>query len=197
MTISSIHTYLTTYIIRIEWWKTEMQERPYDHIQSAKVLVGAAVITTFFWGKLAGVNFILVAFLTYPLSYKHIQYFSYLDYETAQAAACIAIPILCQQIPMMSYSSMPLHCALAFSIWNRGQKLYESHCQSAQEIDRLRQTNQKLSEEISHLQTNTEQLEEALKNLLSQINQRQSLQKDKQEILQQEEDISVQIAQRY
>lgn len=181
-------------IIPLHWWKTELQDHYQDHIGPASIVIVTATLVSYVWGKYTAIGLLTVAVLTYPLSHKQIRYFMFLEaYGTAQAVACVTIPILCSKVPVLSAWSMPLHVALAYSILNREWRLCQSSCNTSQEIHRLTQLNTQLRDQVSSLGVNGKKLEEALSSLMAEVKQLHANSSTSDQLDQQKDQIEIQV----
>ena len=181
-------------IIPLNWWKTELQDHYQDHIGPASIVIVTATLVSYVWGKYTAIGLLTVAVMTYPLSHKQIRYFMFLEvYGTAQALACVTIPILCSKVPVLSAWSMPLHVALAYSILTREWRLCQSSCNTSKEIDLLTQLNTQLSQQISSLQVNSQKLEEALNNLMTQFVHLQENSSRSSQLEEQKDEVAIQV----
>lgn len=181
-------------IVPLNWWKTELQERSHDHAGPAAIVVVTAMIISYVWNKYMALGFLMMAFLTYPLSHQQIRYFMFLDiYGSAQATACVAIPVLCSKIPFLSAWSMPLHVALAYSILTREWRLCQTSRSMSEEIEKLANLNQTLKEQISTLQQSSRELDEAMTKLLEQMQAAQNLDKEASQTAEKEGQIALQV----
>lgn len=163
-------------VIPLNWWKTELQDHYHDHAGPALIVLATSMIVSYVWGKYTAVGFLVIAFVTYPLSHKQIKYFMFLEaYGTGQAVACVAIPILCSKIPGLSAWSLPFHVALAYSILTREWRLCQASCNTFEEILRLQQLNQQLSKQASSLEGNSLTLKAALDQLIVHVEKKKDL----------------------
>ena len=160
------------------WWKTELNERPENHVGPAYIFGATTLAVTALWGKFYALTFVGTAALSYPWCHRQVSYLMYLDVqETAYAVAIVGVQLINMQFPHLSQVSLFLSIVLAYSLTIRGIKLRQILYNHESEIEKLKDLNTKLKEQTDALDKSSTELEEALAALNQQIFDRSDLRK--------------------
>ncbi len=177
-----------------EWWKDEIQHHPSDHSISAVIIISSVALIALVWGKNRAVGMVITTFVGYPLVYKALPYVRFMSVSgTAQAVACVAIPLLTPKIPYLSEFSFPLYALLAYCIFVREKSLCIKFKEWSDELEALKMAERASSEKISNLKTYSAELEKTLSKLLDQLKVRNQVSEDATELSSREEDFTRQI----
>lgn len=165
-------------ILDLNWWKTEFNEHPEEHVAPAYIFGATTFVVTAVWGKFYALAFVGMAAITYPWCHRQVAYLMYLDvHETAYAVAVIGIQLFNMHFPNLSHVSLFMAVALAYSFTTRGIKLRQILHKHQMEIEKLKGLNTQLKEQTDALDKNSTELEEALASLNQQIFNRADLRK--------------------
>ena len=201
-------TYLMNQVAGIKafnWWKTEIEERPYELVGPFSVIGGTAFLVRMVWGKQMGVWFMPIALCIYPSLHSSVREYMVLDQKkVAQLAKCLVIPLFCIAVPSTTRILMSLHIVLVGMVlqqqWKDEQVIKKeiglTNRDVAEEKKRLEDENGKIVAEKQQLERQNQKLAEEKRRLEDENEkiaaEKQQLKGQNQKLVQEKERLEAQ-----